>query len=365
MQIIPILTGSAPQAIELIRSCQLNKECGVSTCDPALITIICWVWGHRNIYYDKTRTMEKRKCRNWWVIKWFNDRETALAWEPPAKPKLKYCCWRVHECPTTKKIHAHILFQFQSGGVKFKTLENKGYNNIKWVKQEDLAKKRGYCVDDNHKKDGTPKGVIAPLKEIGQWSAPRVKKNMQEVYTDAFAARTYEEGVNIILEHLPRDYALHGDSIDRNLLKRKLEFEIPKYQLTDFNIPPIEFEEKAVLMWGDTHLGKTEFALAHFKNPLLVRHIDDLKKLRPQHDGIVFDDMSFTHWPKDNVKHLLDWNRTSTIHCRFSNAKIPAKTKKIFCSNSENPFYEIGILISDRDAIESRLKRINVTDRLF
>lgn len=297
-------------------------------------------------------------------MKWFDSDDEAAAWEPAQKPKINYCCWRVHRCPTTQRIHAHILFNF-GGSVRFTTLEKKGFNNIKWVKPEDCAKKRGYCIDDNHKKDGSPKGVLLPFREIGQWQERLDKKNADDVYRDAFAATTCEEGVKIILEHKPRDMALYGEAIERNLRKRKYETYIPKFKLTDFNIPPVDFEEKAVLMWGDTHLGKTQFALANFTNPLLVGHFDDLKRLRKENDGIVFDDMSFKHMPFDSVKHLLDWDETRSIHCRFSNAVIPANTRKIFCSNSENPFYELTIPMADRDAIESRLKRINVTDKLF
>lgn len=310
--------------------------------------------------------MESRSSKNWWVMKWYAEREEALAWEPPAKPKIKYCCWRVHECPTTQRIHIHILYQFSSV-VKYETLVNKDYNNIKWVKPEDLAKKRGYCIDDNHKKTGTPKGVLSAFREIGQWKEPRVtvKKKQNEWYLDAFAATTFEEGVKIIKDNCTRDYAIHGDSIERNLKKSRFETYIPKHQLTEFNIPPIDFEEKAVLVYGETNTGKTQFALANFKNPLLVRHLDELIRFKKENDGIVFDDMSFTNRPPDSIKQLLDWDEATPVHIRYKNATIPAHTKKIFTSNSENPFYEIGILVSDRDAIERRLKRIYVTEKLY
>lgn len=310
--------------------------------------------------------MEDKKCRNWWVMKWFDTRAVALAWEPPAKPKVKYCCWRVHECPTTKRIHAHILFQFATS-VRYTSIESKGYNNIKWVKPEDLEKKRGYCIDDYHKKDGTPKGVISAFMEIGQWGSPIATRGNKrsDICREALACNTAEEGLSIIVEKLPYEYLVHGVAMEMNLRKRKFETYIPKYQLTDFNIPPVDFEDKSVLVWGDTDTGKTQYCLAHFKNPLLVRHMDNLKSLRKENDGIVFDDMSFKHTPFDAVKHLLDWDEASSIHCRFHNALIPAKTRKLFTSNEENPFYELNIPSAHALAIERRLKRIHVTDKLF
>jgi len=63
------------------------------------------------------------------------------------------------------------------------------------------------------------------------------------------------------------------------------------------------------LLFWPPKTGKTGFALAHFTNPLFVRPIDTLKEFRPlQHDGIVFDDMSFRQWFMNSIKHLLDTN---------------------------------------------------------
>ena len=46
--------------------------------------------------------------------------------------------------------------------------------------------------------------------------------------------------------------------------------------------------EQPVVLWGATNCCKTEFALAHFDKPLVVRRRDDLKRAS-YHDGIIFD----------------------------------------------------------------------------
>ena len=90
---------------------------------------------------------------------------------------------------------------------------------------------------------------------------------------------------------------------------------------------------KSAIILGKSGCGKTQFALAHFKRPLMVRHIDDLKKFNSEYDGIVFDDMDFRHMPRTSQIHLVDWDNNSSIHCRYANAKIPKHTKKIFTCN--------------------------------
>lgn len=114
----------------------------------------------------------------------------------------------------------------------------------------------------------------------------------------------------------------------------------PKYKLSDF-LPwqPVELEGTAHVWYGAPHCGKTQFALAHFKRPLLVRHMDTLKRFRCHyHDGIVFDDMSFTHWHVTQQIALLDWEEDSDVHARYECAYIPAGTIKIFTCNDPNIF---------------------------
>ena len=92
--------------------------------------------------------------------------------------------------------------------------------------------------------------------------------------------------------------------------------------------------------------------MSHFgdKGCLFVTHSDDLKAWDPKrYDGIVFDDMSFTHMPLSAQKFLLDWKDDRTIHCRYANAHIPAKTKKIFtCNWGEFPFDKTNSAVLDR-----------------
>lgn len=98
----------------------------------------------------------------------------------------------------------------------------------------------------------------------------------------------------------------------------------------------------------------------------MVSHIDTLKMLSPDHDGIVFDDMSFKHWPPESVIHLLDQEFDRDINVRYGTVHIPAHTPKIFTHNSDNPFYDQEKICDDqREAIERRLSRVNLRTNLY
>lgn len=132
--------------------------------------------------------------------------------------------------------------------------------------------------------------------------------------------------------------------------------DVAEYKLESFDWEPITDWSKSVVLWGDSQIGKTQFALAHFEHPLMVSHIDKLATFDPRmHDGIVFDDMSFGHTPRSAQIHLVDINNSREIHVRYVYASIPAHTKKIFTTNVE----EGAIFNMGDDAITNRLRVVH------
>lgn len=127
---------------------------------------------------------------------------------------------------------------------------------------------------------------------------------------------------------------------------------------------PLEEGFRALVIWGPTGTGKTQYALAHFKQPLLVSHMDDLKDFdENRNDGIVFDDMSFQHLPRESMIHMLDWDVGRSIHCRHTCAYIPEHTRKIFTTNNDH-----GCIfpVDDSGAIGRRISRtLHVNGPLF
>jgi hypothetical protein len=146
--------------------------------------------------------------------------------------------------------------------------------------------------------------------------------------------------------------------------------EKPTYRLDQFNMADLHgpLQLRAVLIWGESGTGKTEFALSHFESPLLVRHLDELASFDSDtHDGIVFDDMAFLHQPPEARIHLLDYERPSDIHIRYKTVRIPINTKRIFTHNTPEVFWdnENPKSASQRAAMERRLEIVHVENNLF
>jgi len=95
--------------------------------------------------------------------------------------------------------------------------------------------------------------------------------------------------------------------------------------------------ERALILIGEAGCGKTTWAKANIPKPcLFVTHIDELKLYRPKyHVSILFDDVSFKHYPIQAQIHLVDFHDSRSIHIRYGTAHIPAKTIKVFTSNED------------------------------
>lgn len=107
-----------------------------------------------------------------------------------------------------------------------------------------------------------------------------------------------------------------------------------------------------LLIWGPPGKGKTTLAKNLIENPLFISHMDKLKDFDPTtHGGIIFDDMSFAHFPRTAQIALVDVENDRQIHVRYTYAEIPAGTKKIVTTND---FPEHIFLFGD-EAIRRRL----------
>lgn len=171
-------------------------------------------------------------------------------------------------------------------------------------------------------------------------------------------ASMLEEGRSVteVAKAYPGQYIRYWKGIQELAKVYQTKSESADYDLDScclrLNTVPRQFDKTEVIV-GDSGIGKTQYALAHFEKPLLVSHIDDLRDFKPEeHDGIVFDDMDFHHCPRTAQIHLVDKDQMRSIHCRYSTASIPKNTKKIFtCNENGFPFIE-------DEAIQ---RRINVT----
>jgi hypothetical protein len=95
-------------------------------------------------------------------------------------------------------------------------------------------------------------------------------------------------------------------------------------------------------IWGAIRLGKSEWALAQFANPLYVTDRNDLRDYRPGwHDGIVIDKMMPCERPPAGFtlaecEKLTDYTLPASIRCLYGVANIPKRVRKIVVTNDRD-----------------------------
>jgi len=111
-------------------------------------------------------------------------------------------------------------------------------------------------------------------------------------------------------------------------------------------------ENTTLLIWGKAGTGKSTLAKMLLPTALFISHPDKLKDFdATMHGGIIFDDMSFKHWPRTTQIHLVDIENDRQIHIRYKVAEIPAGTKKIITTNE----FPENILFYNDEAIKRRI----------
>jgi hypothetical protein len=99
-------------------------------------------------------------------------------------------------------------------------------------------------------------------------------------------------------------------------------------------------------IWGPIRLGKSEWALAQFANPLYVTERNDLGKFRPGwHDGIVIDKLMPRDRPPGGFtltecERLTDYTLPCSLRCLYGTACIPKGVRKIVVTNEPDAWPE-------------------------
>ena len=223
-----------------------------------------------------------------------------------------------------------------------------------------------YC-----KKDGN---YIEHLNEGGAAEADR---NTWEKLRES---DTTSDGMRILLEENPEQFFKFGKATRENLeyMHRTKAMQAGvRYDMWEFKEAPLDLE-LPVILYGESNCQKTQFAKAHFKNPLVVSTLDGLKAFKPgEHDGIIFDDMYFTrtlynketgradpnpnYIPANMVVHLLDMEEDRKLGrpIRNTDALIPAGTRKSLTTVLTQKTYSLKAQIQ-----RSKMQLIGELDRL-
>jgi len=228
---------------------------------------------------------------------------------------------------------------------------------------------------------GSPNGYVAPMN--GRWDQSETYCSKEDTHVEGpwrfgtppaygnelkakkvSKIKTMFEGIKAgkskkqLIEEDPDTYIRNHNAIDKVVDMYYKPTINKKYKLDDFCTEPLDFTKSMVyVIKGASGIGKTQFALAHFDNPLFVSHIDDLKKF-DGHDGIVIDDMDFSNrYDREFQIHLIDTEHERSLHARHWNARRPANVPMIFTTNTRVFMYD--------PAIERRHKEIEYKFSLF
>jgi len=122
---------------------------------------------------------------------------------------------------------------------------------------------------------------------------------------------------------------------------------------------PLDF--RCLFLWGTSGTGKTRRGIACFESPLVISHLEDLKRYRPdRHDGLLFDDLSFANLEPGTLIHLTDWELPRTINVKHGSVTIPAHTRKVFTFNLHWRDCFPPMQVAQEQAISRRMHSIHV-----
>ncbi len=262
-------------------------------------------------------------ARNWcWTL---NNHWQYDPLDPESWPHHRYTVFQ-EEIGETGNPHLQGYSEFNSP-MKFVTMTQLIPGAAFFKRNGPKAKARAYCMKADTR--------ISDPEEFGEWSTHQGERSdLDEACDDIKAGKTRYE----LAQDHSSTFVRYYKGLDELRLAVLPPTFTPEHSLEEFRLQPLELTQSQ-LIFGASAIGKTQFALAHFRNPLICRHVDDLRSFVPSaHDGLVFDDMCFLHLPVESRIHLVDMDLPCPVHLRYNNVIIPPRTPRIFTHNTGDVF---------------------------
>lgn len=166
-----------------------------------------------------------------------------------------------------------------------------------------------------------------------------------------------------IAEEHPTTYCRNHNGIDK-IISMQVLCEPTGHDLASFTAKPLDLS-LPVLLWGPPLLGKTHFAMAHFKHAMFITHLDQLRGLDSSYDGLVFNDLDFSEEPFDKRRNLIEMDFSTFVNIKFGAARIPKGLPRIFTGHRPDLLLGLNDHSWERESLKRRVSYIEVTEKLF
>lgn len=297
-----------------------------------------------------------------------------------ARAHFRFCKPKVHLTYPSHIDHAALINKFTGlgGGYKWysvvhETGKDGDYNHThfacEWNRRVDTSNPRFFDFEDQHP---NIKYIISQVHSLNIWEyhkkdghptqSPTGPSDTRSMLEQVISADTLAEAIDIA--------GVEIKSVSDIVHIRAHRDPPPKfehiYDPTSFNLNYDRQSIRSLFVYGPSGTGKTMWACHQFDSPLVVSHLDTLRHFNcHRHDGIVFDDMSFAHLPRETGIYLLDWEMDRDIHIRHVTARIPKHTRKIFTSNKDFFSTFPADFDSEGKPIGALLRRVNILRVIF
>lgn len=118
--------------------------------------------------------------------------------------------------------------------------------------------------------------------------------------------------------------------------KADMQYVEPVIRTDGFKRKFIKNFTKTIVLYGSQGTGKTSYALAHFKKPLVIKKPDDLKLIDLSTDGLVFDDFNWEKVHRTEIIAMFDTQMGSSIGARYNDAYLRPRLPRFVTTNDRN-----------------------------
>lgn len=182
-------------------------------------------------------------------------------------------------------------------------------------------------------------------------------------FKTALEQDTPDKAIEYLWRHEPRQMAINGHNIERNVRQRLA----PPFQARVYLGPyPKEYyptdwdpQSRALLLWGPPETGKTQFAQYLLKHSV-PGEIQFFKKnhelLKQAKLPFVFDEVNMINRDPDDSREITDVENGGSVSCRNVDANIPP-VPRIFTANFQYPFKNPGDAVYGRRVVSHEIKQ--------